>query len=312
MFKPHRPGRARLVIPWFLGIMAVFSLGASDLAGQPNEMCADCHEEVVEAFAATPHGTYFSGGSNGCQSCHGAGLDHIEAGGDPDLIINPANASQFESDLLCLNCHKDPQFDEWHFSAHSGAGLNCSQCHSVHVEFGHTMKAATPTLCYDCHSEVRAATSMPSHHPIAEGEIDCQDCHGIHGGSGRLTQDASGNELCFTCHADKEGPFIYEHAPVNEDCGYCHTPHGSVADKLLTQSEPALCLNCHPMHFHASVEAVDGDWPAVNADLTRSGTSTAESWKEAMLTKCTQCHNEVHGSDSHGQAISSGGGSLTR
>ena len=54
---------------------------------------------------------------------------------------------------------------------------------------------------------------MPSHHPIAEGKLDCQDCHNIHGGSTSFVQDFSKNELCYSCHAEKEGPFVYEHSP---------------------------------------------------------------------------------------------------
>ncbi len=41
------------------------------------------------------------------------------------------------------------------------------------------------------------------------------------------------NETCYTCHADKRGPFLWEHQPVNEDCTNCHTPHGSNITPLL-------------------------------------------------------------------------------
>ena len=120
-------------------------------------------------------------------------------------------------------------------------------------------------------------------------------------------------ESCvFTCHAEIEGPFVYEHAPVQEDCMVCHTPHGSVSDNLLVQTEPALCLNCHPLHFHAAVQSPDGAWPAVPADPTRSGVSTSDGFTMGFATKCTQCHNMVHGTDNPSQAGSSGGNTLTR
>ena len=38
---------------------------------------------------------------------------------------------------------------------------------------------------------------------------------------------ASVNEQCYTCHTEKRGPFLWEHAPVRESCLNCHTPHGS-------------------------------------------------------------------------------------
>jgi predicted CXXCH cytochrome family protein len=91
----------------------------------------------------------------------------------------------------------------------------------------------------------------------------------------------------------------------------CHQPHGSVSDNLLVQQEPTLCLSCHPMHFHATVEGVDGAFEAPQAP-ERSGISSPDGWKHAMLTKCTQCHTQVHGSDLPGQAVSSGGQTLVR
>ena len=104
---------------------------------------------------------------------------------------------------------------------------------------------------------------------------------------------------------------MYEHAPVNEDCMGCHTPHGSVADNLLIQAEPGLCLNCHAMHFHATVEGVEGEFtPPLAPD--RTSISTSDAWKRGMLTKCTQCHTEIHGTDMPSQSISTGGTALTR
>ena len=279
-----------------------------------NETCLACHDEVGAAFPQTPHGVYFSKNvellDNSCEACHGSGAVHVEEG-DPEAIINPAKHDQFGGRELCLTCHKGHLFGEWAFTSHNAAGVSCADCHTIHGSFSQSSKKETPQLCYDCHSDVRAAMLMPSHHPIAEGKLQCRDCHGIHGGQAALTQDFSGRELCFTCHADKEGPFIYEHAPVNEDCMVCHTPHGSIADNLLIVSEPALCLNCHPMHFHATVEGVDGDFQ-VPLESGRSGTSTSDGWKRGYLTTCTQCHTVIHGSDLPSQTISGRGSALTR
>jgi DmsE family decaheme c-type cytochrome len=180
----------------------------------------------------------------------------------------------------------------------------------VHVTADHKAKSS-PDLCYDCHADVRAEAYMPSHHPIAEGVINCVDCHNPHGSQTALTLGGSSRELCFQCHADIEGPFVYEHAPVNEDCMICHNPHGTVADKLLKQNEPALCLNCHAMHFHATVVSVPGPFSTPQAP-ERAGTSELDSFKRGMTTKCTQCHSMIHGSDLPSQAASNGGDALTR
>jgi hypothetical protein len=43
-----------------------------------------------------------------------------------------------------------------------------------------------------------------------------------------LRNSAGGDSTCVKCHADKQGPFVYERAPVKvEGCQVCHTPQPS-------------------------------------------------------------------------------------
>lgn len=278
-----------------------------------SDVCADCHNEISTAFGSTVHGLGFAGErmSAGitCESCHGPGSAHAEDG-EVTLIINPAGTNQFDVNQTCLGCHNTDKFDGWMFSTHGSADMNCSSCHKIHTDEHYKMKS-TPDLCYDCHADVRAAFNMPSHHPVSEGRMECQTCHSIHGGDADFSQDFTTREMCFSCHPEKEGPFVYEHAPVSEDCMTCHTPHGTVANNLLKETEPVLCLNCHAMHFHATVESRDGVFTVPMAP-ERTLATTEDGWKRGMLTKCTQCHTEIHGTDMPSQAVSTGGSSLTR
>ena len=62
----------------------------------------------------------------------------------------------------------------------------------------------------------------------------CSDCHNPHGSvTEALLKKDSINDVCYTCHAEKRGPFLFEHAPVRENCDNCHNPHGSVNEFLL-------------------------------------------------------------------------------
>jgi len=322
-FKRIRP--LLLLLFMIIGVSVAPSVKAQ---GLPNEVCADCHDETVADFPKTTHGIYQTVDSTQvkiqCISCHGPATEHVEDG-DPAKILNPATMDEFSGDPLCLSCHRDEHLDNWTFSTHATAGVRCTDCHEIHTIHkpqdtrftGMSMGEAVPAqsegsskLCYKCHPEVRADVAKPSHHPIGEGKLQCVDCHDVHGG-GDLDLAYNKRELCLTCHPKVEGPFIYEHAPVNEDCSICHTPHGSVAENLLKQNEPSLCLNCHAMHFHATVEGVDGPFDVPEAP-ERAGISTPDAWKRGFLTKCTQCHTEIHGSDLPSQAISNGGNALTR
>lgn len=282
--------------------------------GIANSACAQCHTDVSDSFHKSSHGRFFSDDAglrdNSCESCHGSGVAHIESA-DPKDIINPAKVEGSNGNELCVTCHNSDRMSEWAMSSHSAGDVNCAACHTIHGTDGKSLKKSSPALCYDCHADVRAATMLPSHHPIAEGKVDCLDCHGVHGENPRLTMEPTGREFCFSCHADKEGPYAFEHAPVMEDCNICHSPHGTVADNLLKQAEPALCLSCHSMHFHASVESVDGAFTDP-MDRSRDGVSTSDGFKLGMLTKCTQCHTQIHGSDLPSQAASTRGTGLTR
>ncbi len=279
-----------------------------------SEMCADCHEDVTDAFWNTNHGLLLKSSEkyseNLCESCHGPGSAHSEEM-DPELIYGAAEANS-GAEAMCLTCHSDSKFMEWQFSSHQMGDIGCSDCHQTHVAAGNNLKKETPDLCYDCHQNVRADFYLPSHHPVAEGKMSCESCHPIHGGENMWVMGQDKRELCFTCHPSKEGPFVFEHDPVNEECSICHKPHGSVADNLLVQSEPTLCLNCHSMHFHASIPGIESDGLNSPQAPSRVITSTRDSFKEAMLTKCTQCHSQVHGSDLPAQSISGRGTSMTR
>lgn len=276
------------------------------------DACADCHTDIGEAFHKTPHGVYLSSNSSSknCQSCHGPGSKHVDSN-EPADIINPAKINFIEGETTCLECHKGHEFEGWAMSSHRSGEVRCADCHQIHVAFSVEDDVRHSDKCLDCHANVRAAGFMPSHHPVAEGKMECTDCHNPHGDVDAFVQDGNIRERCFKCHADMEGPFVYEHAPVAEDCSICHTPHGSVADNLLKVSEPALCLNCHSMHFHAGLESVDGEFGTPQAP-DRGGVSTPDGWKKVMLTKCTQCHTEIHGTDMPSQSISGQGKALTR
>jgi DmsE family decaheme c-type cytochrome len=132
----------------------------------------------------------------------------------------------------------------------------------------------------------------------------CSDCHDSHGqAKGNLKED-SVNELCYECHAEKEGPFVYEHAPATENCAICHEPHGTVTNSLLRQPTTFLCMRCHSAHstHNRSQNCRRCHFP--NADDTNVGGGpldpmipTNPTIRAALFTDCTQCHTQIHGSD---------------
>ena len=95
--------------------------------------------------------------------------------------------------------------------------------------------------------------------------------------------------------------------------------HGTVANNLLKQNEPFICLQCHQPHFHSILAGYEGDYGVSDAVAGAdpgyaglTGTSQHDSWKRVMLTKCTQCHQSIHGSDLPSQSITGQGRALNR
>ena len=93
------------------------------------------------------------------------------------------------------------------------------------------------------------------------------------------------NQTCYSCHAEKRGPVLWEHAPVSEDCSLCHAPHGSVHMALLKKPAPLLCQQCHSPAGHPSV--------AYTAQGLPSGTPSGF----LLAGSCANCHTQVHGSN---------------
>ncbi len=291
----------------WLALAAVIGMLAWPVHADQGPTCADCHDDVAAAMANNIHmriKSFEVGGHQvGCQACHGNGAKHMETG-DPSFIRTFAKKTQADEEV-CLSCHQLKGLDEWHASIHATEGVTCFDCHTIHT------KTNPLDACKKCHADVIAQFQLPSHHPVREGKMSCVSCHDPHAATNHMLKThGRTNDLCYTCHQDKEGPFIFEHEPVEENCLICHKPHGSVANNLLVANEPMLCLQCHEFHFHAGLRSPDG--PITIGGTLRQNVSGEHSINRAFSTKCTQCHPNVHGSDLPSQTVPGMGRALTR
>jgi DmsE family decaheme c-type cytochrome len=267
-----------------------------------SEVCLTCHEDIASAFAQNPHHAVETDTKRGwvgkaCESCHGPGSNHAGSASAED-IRNPATLTPAETNRVCLACHLGrPAHTGPIQSSHAKNQVACTACHKIHANgpFGLVARklSAINELCATCHVSIWAQFQKPYTHRVAQGAMSCADCHNPHGSlrNAMLHSFAANEPGCFKCHADKRGPFTFDHAPVRfEGCGTCHEPHGSTNPRMLTHQEVRfVCLNCHANLPAAPAatksNAVIGVVPPAFHDL-----------RSPRYQSCSICHQKIHGS----------------
>ena len=283
---------AAVLLLWSLSQLAMAADDHQPAAPSPtqtgyagSETCKTCHEDVYKQhFEGTPHFKTTLKDGHGCESCHGPGAEHVAGGGDVSKIVSFKSLSRQDASARCLSCHGEGH-EQSHFaqSVHVSNDVGCLDCHSPHHarEPQKLLVERSPQLCYGCHTSARADFAKPFHHRVDQGLIQCSDCHNVHGTATLRQVRAlpSGDFVCYKCHADKQGPFVYEHVPVKtEGCTSCHTPHGSTNPRLLRVSQVnLLCLQCHTFPTQGPIGPVHNQSQKYQA--------------------CTMCHVAIHGSN---------------
>ena len=258
-----------------------------------NESCLGCHDEQRSGYEDSAHGRVADmrtpAAQQGCETCHGAGSAHANAD-EPEtvplannfLVMTPGAINE-----TCVACHNRGDHALWDGSAHERRDLSCISCHQLHepASEGSLLSAATQTdVCATCHQDKAARLDRSGHMPLREGKMECSTCHDPHGSTSvKLLQTGdSVAEQCTSCHADKRGPFLWEHAPSRDGCATCHDPHGSSNERMLVTRTPMLCQRCHVANRHPSTIYDE----AVIATNVR-----------VYARSCVTCHANIHGSN---------------
>lgn len=260
--------------------------------------CLECHDNAkVKSILNTPHFVAADARSpaanQACESCHGASKEHsLFPQSVTALRFGMQSSSSPETQsAVCLNCHQAEHLN-WGNSTHASEELSCTSCHTMHAPRDIVLNSLRETeICFNCHLQEAMEVNKPYRHPVREGVVTCTDCHNSHGSNGpaELVMGTV-NETCFLCHAEKRGPFVNEHEPVQDNCNHCHTPHGSNVENLLIARSPFLCQQCHADHSHTT-EAYDfQDLPG--------GRGSRQN--RLLGGSCLNCHSNVHGSNKPG------------
>jgi DmsE family decaheme c-type cytochrome len=273
-------------------------VSASGYSEQGADTCLSCHnDERMQLIFRTAHGQGADPAAPfahlQCEACHGPGRGHagrrnVGAGHVPVIDFGSRAATPAaEQNAVCLDCHARDVGLQWTGSGHQRSLVACADCHEMHATIDRvSIRTEQADVCYECHRRQQADGLKPYTHPVREGVMTCTDCHNPHHAPGeKLTKRNTVNELCWSCHTELRGPYLFEHPPVSEDCLLCHEAHGSIQPQLLTRRPPLLCQSCHSQRGHPSVSYTDSSLP---------GNSPSAF---VLNGSCLNCHSQIHGSN---------------
>ena len=170
----------------------------------------------------------------------------------------------------------------------------------------HAFAQTNTCVTTNCHATMGKDKFV--HPPLMDGCITCHiatqepaDKKTTHPGNLKITlAKQEVNELCFSCHQDKQKSMMSKktvHPPVKQSCLLCHNPHGSANKAVLSAEVPALCANCHPNEASLTQKALYKHGPMIDTrtcmnchDPHSSDFSKLLSSPQAEL--CLSCHNK--------------------
>ena len=280
--------------------------------------CVLCHPVQYNGIKSSSH--WMTGDERApakaheCASCHGNLEEHVlssgaSKGGEMKTFKKTTKLLPEEQNAVCVACHKDSKLLNWVGSGHDNGDIGCVGCHQIHSEDKVRARVEEKGVCYTCHTDMRAQEHKPYGHPLSEGKMACSDCHNPHGGPGDADlKTFTINETCTSCHAEKRGPFLWEHIPVSEDCTLCHSQHGSINQGMLTRRQPHLCQSCHeavgppnqpngPHQRHSRLTLSYRDPGQIDIGPDGAPPAFKGISRFGMGEACGNCHSMVHGSN---------------
>jgi DmsE family decaheme c-type cytochrome len=270
---------------------------------EPLMACSTCHD-IAEAFTHNPHahGRLRDGEvpNRVCESCHGEGTAHMEAGGDPDLIFTPRGLTGADS---CLMCHEAT-------TAHrpTRAGATTGQQRTTSRRLPPPLAPGVPAPLPEqivAFTQAAVANRGTATHANS-AEVNCLTCHSIHEAEPRATALLVTRQLalCSTCHSPQAAsfraqPFAHRIGRGGMECSSCHDPHAPRGrENLRTAIGTDLpCLNCHtdkrgPFVFpHAAGQVGD----CISCHTAHGSPNPKQLTRATVAQLCMECHSPVTG-----------------
>jgi len=170
-----------------------------------DEECSICHSDIADGFKHATHAKVSMKDENGtvigCETCHGPGSVHVDAGGGRGTIVNPGRSPE-----TCFQCHLDKRGEFSLPSTHPllTGQMTCADCHELHsgkaLPYGGTQLASASDICTKCHT-MQSGPYAYEHEATREG---CTVCHSPHGSVNAKMLKSRNQNLCLQCHFQQQ------------------------------------------------------------------------------------------------------------
>ena len=260
--------------------------------------CAGCH-----AVDVNPANKTFKEAGVGCESCHGAGSNHVKAalGFETQAIVNPAKLSPRAAATICGSCHSTGTDKSGKYAY--PVNYKASQEASLELLFNLSSPERTPDRFWPSKDSKHAYQQYidweKSEH--SKAGVTCYTCHSVHEKTTLSFQTRkSGDELCKDCHKPVDIQVKSAHAiHTFGSCVACHMPktvkesahsidERSHTFKFLSPNEsfkygginnqPNSCSGCH-YHKDTPLSTLMGAWSAVKQRGTPKPVETQREGK---------------------------------
>ena len=280
--------------------------------------CEGCHSVSGNGNAAVGTPVGYAGVKSAvytdvqCESCHGAGLTHIEGVGQGNITVRPLASISMTAKGNCGDCHSgahQPFAEEWKDSGHGAAPThNSASCIGCHEGRGALARFGVT----DNFKEKADPANYQS--------LTCAVCHNPHGSENpaqlrfSISSPDPEQNLCMQCHlrravadASTTSPHAPQGAVLLGFAGY--RPPGFQYDTArifgshATDKNPRLCAGCHVTRFSVT-DKLTGSFqfqatghlmrpiPCLDAagkptaDKSCEYTATARSWQSCTQSGC--------------------------
>ncbi|MBZ0268545.1 hypothetical protein K8I85_10350 [bacterium] len=248
----------------------------------------------------------------------------LDAAG-PERAVSAEDAERTPRETAaCLDCHEgydaglaaSPHRVNADLPEGMEARVTCTDCHvgdARHYEddpeeypmarpdnAGTVMEAQ---ICATCHQNAHQQ-NMQERNVHFDNDVDCSDCHRIHGSTELGLLRSAEVELCISCHAGVEGQFAlpYRH-PVADGivtCSECHLEFDQTATDLSWNGMNGACVRCHmefegpfPYEHQATMDYSTEEGGCLNCHEPHGSSvprMLRQPYEAPHFQLCTECH----------------------